>query len=841
MPLDPRFMIAPSIQEYFVDKDTGLPLSHGLVYYFSDVNRNVLKPIYTLEGAPPYSPSSYIALPNPNVLSGVGTTQDANGNDVIPYYFPYDANGNIELYYIVVTDQFGVAQFTREAYPNFIGPTPPSPGLIFPENFIPNGQFLIHNASFPNTPTSTFNYGIYSTKVQNVAPSGWTFEAISTSTAVDEVTFFRQNQLSFLESASPRYFISLNRTTSSTDTVVDLRIKWNDVNKFSSETNQTYTLLFNYINNGPSINVQIFQIFYYGTSAVGGTAPSATQEVVFGTAQSLISTSSGQLAFTDVFAQFPINVVGDNDDDFIQLAIRFPTLGGAIFNVELTDFMLIKGSIPVDTPFPTTTNGQFVLEALSNLAPVTTGTDETYYSQDGSNLYLPIVMTQQGFTYDYGQLGIIEACGTEKGFFYNSILNSVSNLSNLIRCDGSSYISKNYSILGIPYKRIQKVLFDTSINLPIYGTGLNFVTAGIYEYNTAVLRLTRNEAGIETNTLDGTSPTGFSFTNRHPGNALTYGFAAYETATNFPPAVLSPVLFVQGLVTGAAFIQASDGVVPTGWYVSQEQDLNRTQQFWLVAIGGVGVPPAGSYIQSSNTVVGVFFWFTVNGVGAVPPGAGVAVKVDLLSTYTNTDVANVLSAAINAEKISDVTITGVPPAGSFFTFFSRTLQYNVWYSVNGVGLEPVVPSGANIKVSILNTDSTSQIAVKTQLAINNYQFAVPRLQGSFLRGLEDNLGNFWDKQSADRFSLTNESYYKGKKVGTYQLDSILQHIHPPGAPGSQFTLSAGATINLAPAAISGQFANFTGPSIGSQDLVHEVSGGFESRPYNMYVIFAIRY
>lgn len=119
--LDPRFVLAPSLQMYFVDKLTGEPLSGGIVTFYSDENRTQLKPVYEISGTPPNY--VYTPLPNPVILSGVGTFQDDSGNDVLPYYFPYDgtpdnSNGDVELYYITVTDANNLSQFVREGWPN---------------------------------------------------------------------------------------------------------------------------------------------------------------------------------------------------------------------------------------------------------------------------------------------------------------------------------------------------------------------------------------------------------------------------------------------------------------------------------------------------------------------------------------------------------------------------------------------------------------------------------------------------------------------------------------------------------------------------------------------------
>lgn len=115
MAIDPHYIPAFSIEDVILDKDTGAPLSGGLVYFEQDDQRGVLKPIYQITGTSPNY--SYIQLPNPMTLSSIGTFEDALSNPTIPYFYPYDANLDVELYYIRVTSSEGVEQFTREAQP----------------------------------------------------------------------------------------------------------------------------------------------------------------------------------------------------------------------------------------------------------------------------------------------------------------------------------------------------------------------------------------------------------------------------------------------------------------------------------------------------------------------------------------------------------------------------------------------------------------------------------------------------------------------------------------------------------------------------------------------------
>lgn len=118
MALDPQYIVPINLEEYFVNHDTGEPLANGTIEFWTDDDRTTPKDVFELTGAPPNY--TYDALPNPLNLSAVGTPVDNSGNPVSIYYYPYDAFGNVELYYIVVKDSNGLVQFTREAWPNTV-------------------------------------------------------------------------------------------------------------------------------------------------------------------------------------------------------------------------------------------------------------------------------------------------------------------------------------------------------------------------------------------------------------------------------------------------------------------------------------------------------------------------------------------------------------------------------------------------------------------------------------------------------------------------------------------------------------------------------------------------
>lgn len=178
IPLDPRFIPAFSIEDVLLDKDTGEPLSGGLVYFEIDDQRGVLKPVYQITGTSPNY--TFTQLPNPMVLSSIGTFEDALDAPVIPYFYPYKDNGDVELYYVRVTNFAGVPQFTRQAQP-YISSGSDSPSSNLLENEISNPQFA---EILFNSPT-TFSFNAVANEVISIAP-GW--DLVVSSPGVGSVT-----------------------------------------------------------------------------------------------------------------------------------------------------------------------------------------------------------------------------------------------------------------------------------------------------------------------------------------------------------------------------------------------------------------------------------------------------------------------------------------------------------------------------------------------------------------------------------------------------------------------------------------------------------------------------
>jgi hypothetical protein len=780
MALDSRLIIASDLQSLFRDKDTGLPLRNGVIAFYEDEARTISKPVYKLSGSPPNY--SYVSLGSEITLSSIGTMQDDNtGDDIILYYFPFegtpeDSDGNVELYYVTVENESGVNQFTREAWPNFINTESSSTDFT---NYVPNGQFLFHN-DVPLTDT-TKDAGEITAPITTVAQGDWTFERPAGSTAKDIVTFEAFNSYVSDPSASPQYRIRIIcETPSAGDSYKDLRIKFTDVNKFASTT-QKYTFAFTGESNETgSLSVSLILIKNFGTNG------SATTETPLG---NLVIPAGGySVAQTTQGFTFGVNTgktIGA--DSYLQFAIRFPTDSG--FDSSLTNFILTPEAVDIET-FPQTTDGDFSNQSLIAGAP----------NPDGSDLYLPLVSTPSGITYSHSDIGKIFPCVYE-----------TPNISELL-CDGTKYETAAYSSDGIPYSRLQAVLYNTTLNIPRFGTGQQFLTA-YPDPVTSQMIVSTNYPGAATDTSDGTIATGFIFNTIHGGS--DYGIQAHLTSND-------TVYAINDFIGACA--AANPGTTAFGIYTIRTGTALIKQVVTITPVGTVSTF-AGTYFTISSTTGNFYVWFKVDGAGSDPAPGGTGIQIDLASTYDLTTVALLIAEALSGHQQTTINfLAGTDVVvGSYFNLYvtaAFNAEYYVWFTKDGIGTDPAPSGKIPIKVAVLSADSDAQVAIKTQHAINSKYFAVPDLRGQFLRGWDD--GADVDPESENRWTLNSLIY--GDKVGTQQLDDFLSHTH--GYLYGNTQQAASGPDEVTP----DNFATTT-----------TAAGGFETRPVNTYVNYVIKY
>lgn len=212
-----------TFQTYLNNKLTGLPLAAGKVYFYSQTDGTTPKNVYALSRTPPYT--SLVAIPNPNTLNTDGTLSDGANGRVIPYFYPFDASGNLELYQIQINDSAGTPQDTLYQMPPNASNILPSNTTDEIVNYMNNPQFLLwdHEPVLYGSGTAPNNTGrtiVTSTVQANTLEQvcdGWYFQR-NASTTVDNVS-----QKSFalgqtVVPGNPRYYLQYQCTSASGET-----------------------------------------------------------------------------------------------------------------------------------------------------------------------------------------------------------------------------------------------------------------------------------------------------------------------------------------------------------------------------------------------------------------------------------------------------------------------------------------------------------------------------------------------------------------------------------------------------------------------------------------------
>lgn len=815
--LDSRFITTSDIDTYFVSNQTGLPLAGGIVTFYSDVNRTTLKPVYQLTGTP--GNYTYAPLPNPITLSSSGTYQDGLGNNIVPYYYPFTstpaANTGIqELYYITCVDSGFSPQFVRQGWPQAAGSgnTPASDAEI--ENYIPNGQFLAHNniVSVTEPPITQYTFGSQTLDAQAIAQGGWYFVYTDANTAVFNNSF-QQIPASggWGMNSFPKFIFNFVCSQYNANALTRaLQIQWRDVNKFSSGNppgNTSFTLFFDArSNDGNTYTFTLNQVFYYGT---GGTpsAPVVTPIATFsvGPSMSFVSQNIQNIAFAP-----NQGTIGTNGDDYVALQIQGPP---SAWNVAFTDFALVEGSQNL-TSFPIETNAEMLAGGVAGWMPTPDPT--------GLDLYLPLILTPQGMVFDRSEIGEI----------WGTINRTLPSYNHSLFCDGSVYVTSAYSSIGIPYSRLQAILFNTTYNVPMFGTGATFAQIDINSGATSQMILATNLAGSQTNPADGTTATGFTFTTTAPLSNAGHTAYGYKCFSNINGVVNFISTFSNGTHSSNNFAAGTSGMT-----FNDYNDASVTGPIfgaYTTALAAsalaAGTATPGLYFTFSNHTIDYYVWFYVNGETDPAPG-GTGIRCNLISTMAIIDVGNIIASVVNGQQTNAITTVAASnpiPDKSYFTFFANSQQYTVWYQVASTSVAPVVAGTiAYIQVTLLGTETAIQVATKTQIAINSYQFAVPDLRGVFLRGTDGNPVN-WDLDQALRWSYGR--ILGNSTPGSFEFNEYTIHNHPGSSVISSNTQSTTQT--------SARGSTSAGTPV---PLTIIADGGTETRPTNMYVDWYIKY
>lgn len=186
-----NFFLMPQLQTFLIDKDSGLGMAGGTIYFWEDEARTVPKDVF-IQAQQPNNTYLFTDIGSQVKLSSIGTTQYL-GTDCNIYLYPFDANSELQTYFITVYNAAGVFQFSRENYP------PGATGSISPsESFTPSGN-VIFNPQFAAVLFDNINGAAInvtgSNTVTAIAP-GW--NVITTGTGS-----FTVNQIGLTDVGAP--------------------------------------------------------------------------------------------------------------------------------------------------------------------------------------------------------------------------------------------------------------------------------------------------------------------------------------------------------------------------------------------------------------------------------------------------------------------------------------------------------------------------------------------------------------------------------------------------------------------------------------------------------------
>lgn len=304
MALDERYIVASDLESYFVDKDSGLPLADGTLTFYRDTARNVPKVVYQLSGSPPSY--TYTSMGAQITLSAVGTVQNSGGDNEVIYYYPYDDEGNLDLYYVVCRNSDGIEQFSREAWPNITSGSDPTQDQTSLQNQISNPTFT--NVFINEGKTTTFTVSAASNEEFEIAP-GWDLIISGTGTVIVERIAATGNENI---PTSPPYLLDVQVSVGITECLMRQRFPYNS-GLWSSTSDHPIFLSGSFVARNESVGTTGIQMFYEESSGgspiiIVDASFEASYEILMGATSSAIpqstNTDSGKDGYIDIYLSF---------------------------------------------------------------------------------------------------------------------------------------------------------------------------------------------------------------------------------------------------------------------------------------------------------------------------------------------------------------------------------------------------------------------------------------------------------------------------------------------------------------------------------------------------------
>ena len=321
MTINTLYVPFSNLPSVFLDKDTGLPLAAGVVKFYRDNQRVTPKQVYMISGISPNY--TFTAIGTELTLGINGGFVDGSSNPFIPYAYPYDAEGQLDLYYITIESSGGIPQETIEACPYVQTGSIPPEQRINTANELINPQFVEIN--FPSPGTTILSVTGTDT-VTSVAP-GW--DVITTGSGTLELERLEPTAVNV--PTNPPYALRINASSGFGASII-LRQR---------------------LEHSPSIMRTGFASGTITVSVIGGGSTFVKMEYVpsTGTSTEIIASTSVSTdgAYHSVFgnAAIPDQINDPASTGYVDIDITLPTSR----NLAITSAQVVGTLDSVDVPF----------------------------------------------------------------------------------------------------------------------------------------------------------------------------------------------------------------------------------------------------------------------------------------------------------------------------------------------------------------------------------------------------------------------------------------------------------------------------------------------------------
>lgn len=507
---------APILQDYFSDNATDAAMSNGVITCYQDNSRTTLKNWYYQSGTP--GAYTYVPLNNPLTLSAAGTITDPNGNDTIPFWYPYSETDNVtpQPYYVTVDNSNGQRQFTRQNFP-FVPPANTSGLTSTLRNLIVNNVFWRN----PGSVNLTNNSGIICPSqhdgfIGNMADIQFFKNAAG---ATDTATFNKFANINRLNGdATPEFYLNMssgNSGTSETVKYIQIPICLH-VDNLSGYTNASVTLWTQNVGGSANNTLTINLFQFLGT---GVTSPAATTLATINPSSTWQKTI---VAFSFPQATLPPGGPGD-DGWFLQIGLPL----GVPYNMNIAKPSVYLSEVVPSDDFDTY---EFVSSTIDSPRTGDIRTSlNTYYPYG----WVPL----NGGSIGNASSNASARANNDAWPLFNLIWNAFQNFSTGTPSSGTNPLAQMQTSSG------------TNVG---YGKNVTPNTTAIQDWN-------NNNQLILTNTMSkvllGTVP--FSALLATQNNTFT----ATNVGGNIKVTPLAPLLFFTGM---PVYFTNTGGALPTG-------------------------------------------------------------------------------------------------------------------------------------------------------------------------------------------------------------------------------------------------------------------------------------